>query len=349
MDTPNTAATRQFDGLVLVRVKPTKLSELRALLAAIGQQTLLRMQGRGGPAEVKLPFEKLQTVHFARLVLVEAPGQAPLLAFSTNFDGVEGEPECSRARALSFHLAELCREAGPALEEVFAHCEGFRAGDLAGYLKRHQRVASTFYVGSSGRSKKQIAWEANLRRRVEAALDAVGLESAPPELVRERVLQELARDPAYAQFLDGQGQLDLPPFPAQPDNEPRISTITRRLIAAVVLLYVLVCAAIWLWAPMPEQFLHADWSSRALRTGAAAALGLAAFAAVAVPLYARFRHLEETDPQFQVKLSDATHHAFRVASADENYFLQNQLTHVVRLKAGPLRWLLIRVVFWALQ
>src|SRR6478752_2156333 len=322
MDTPKTTATRQFDGLVLLRVKPQKLSDLRTLLSEIGRQTILRMQGRLEPEAVKLPFDKLQTVHFARFALIEDPGEAPLLAFSTNYDGVEGEPECSRERALAFHLAEVCREAGPALEEIFAHCEGFRAGELARYLKRHQRVASTFYVGSSGRSRKQIAWEADLRRRVEAALDSGGLESAPPELVRERVLERLARDPAYAQFLDARGQLDLPAFPAQPDNEPRIASITRWLIAGVVLLYLVVGAAIWLWAPMPEQFLHDDGLSLALRSGASAALALVAFAAIALPLYLRFRHLEDTDAQFQVKLSDATHRAFSVASADENFFLQ---------------------------
>jgi Dyp-type peroxidase family len=80
-----------------------------------------------------------------------------------------------------------------------------------------------------------------------------------------------------------------------------------------------------------------------------AALAALFLGSVAAALYLRFRRLEDTDPQFQPELSDQTHAAFRVASADENHFLQNQLTHVVRIKPGPLRWALIRVVFYALQ
>ncbi len=355
MDTPRQSATRQFDGLVLVYVKPQKLKELRELLAELGSQTMARMQQRVPMSELKLPFEKLQTVHYARLVLVdrhpadEHERPRPLLAFSTNFDGAEGEPDCSRERALSLHIAELVREVGPALEDVFEHCEGFRKGNLASYLKRNQRAASTFYVGSSGRSRNQILWEAELRRHVDAALDAGGLESAPPEAVRERVLKRLAADPTYRDFLGADGRLDLPPFPAQPDNEPRVSAIIRALIFAAVLLFLLCCVAIWLWAPMPDQFLRHDGLSYVLRGGTSALLALLGIAALAGPLYLRFRHLEDTDPQFQPELSDATHRDFSVASTDENYFLQNQLTHVVRVKPGPLRWLLIRVVFFALQ
>jgi Dyp-type peroxidase family len=355
MPTPKTTATRQFDGLVLVGVQPQNLDSLRRLLRQIGEQTIARMQRRIPLADVELPFEKLETVHYARLVLIDRhpaddPQQPhPLLAFSTNFDGVEGDPDCSYERALELHIAELVREAGRALDRVFEHCEGFRSGQLAAYLKRHQRRAATFYVGSSGRSRNQILWEAELRRHVDAALDALGTQTAPAEAVREQILKRLAADEPYRPFVDGQGELDLPSFPAQPDNEPRITGTIHALIAAGVLVYLLAAAAIWLWAPMPAQFLHQDGLSRSLRTLSSALLTLGALGGLAAALYARFRHLETTDPQFQPELSEATHRAFEVASADENYFLQNQLTHVVRIKPGPLRWLLIRVVFRALQ
>jgi Dyp-type peroxidase family len=355
MPTPKTTATRQFDGLVLVDVQPQKLESLRRLLGQIGKQTIARMQQRIPLADVKLPFEKLETVHYARLVLVDrhpAGGPErlrPLLAFSTNFDGVEGDPDCSYQRALDSHIAELVRETGPALEEVFEHCEGFRSGQLSAYLKRHQRRAATFYVGSSGRSRNQILWEAELRRRVDAALDALGTQTAPPEVVREQILARLAADEQYRHFLDAQGKLDLPSFPAQPENEPRITAMIRWLIAAGVLVYLLVAAASWRWAPMPAPLPRQDWLRVGLRAVSAALLALGGIGALAAAAYARFRHLEATDPQFQPELSEATHRAFEVASADENYFLQNQLTHVVRIKPGPLRWLLIRAVFVVLQ
>jgi Dyp-type peroxidase family len=355
MYTPKETATRQFDGLVLVYVKAGRLEGLRALLAQLGEQTTARMQRRLAAPEARLPFENLRTVHYARLVLVDRdpsrPREAmrPLLAFSTNFDGPEGEAECSRARALDHHVAELVREASPALEEIFDHCEGFRRGELASYLKRNQRGASTFYVGSSGRSRDQILWEAELRRRVDATLDSGDFETSSPEEVRERVIGRLAAAPEYARFLDERGDLNLPPFPAQPDNEPLIDAWFRKLYAVGALLYLLTWAALWLWAPMPARFERADFWGYALRGASAAVLSLLVLGSIAGALYLRFRRLEVTDPQFQPELSEKTHADFHFASADENHFLQNQLTHVVRVKPGPLRWLLIRTVFYALQ
>jgi Dyp-type peroxidase family len=355
MYTPKETATRQFDGLVLVHVKPERLAALRSLLAELGEQTLLRMQQRLAADAVRLPFEKLRTVHYARFVLVDRdPSDSlrkvpPMLAFSTNFDGPEGESECSRARALEGHVAELVREAGPALEEVFDHCEGYRRGSLAAYLKRHQRTAKTFYVGSSGRSRDQVLWEAALRRDVDAALDGGAFEATPPEEVREQVMQRLAKNPAYARFLDSRGALALPSFPPQPDNERAIDAWLRRLIALGALLYAFTALALFRWAPMPEAFLRADGWSVTLRSATAAVLALLLLGGLALALYLRFRHLEDTDPQFQPQVSEKTHEDFRFASAGENQFLQNQLTHVVRIKPGPLRWLLIRVVFYALQ
>lgn len=356
MYTPKETATRQFDGLVLVRVKPDRLRALRELLTRLGEQTLARMEQRIAASEARLPFEELRTVHYARLALIDRdPSRAgeqtaPLLAFSTNFDGPEGEAECSRRRALELHVAELVREAGPVLEEVFDHCEGFRRGALARYLKKNQRAASTFYVGSSGRSRDQILWEAQLRRRVDAALDAGGFETSSPEEVREQVLKRLAAEPDYARFLeDGSGDLRLPSFPAQPDNEPQINAWLYKLYALGALVLVLAWAACWRWAPMPARFENPDSWGYVLRGGTAALLALLALGGLAGALYLRFRRLEDTDPQFQPVLSEKTHADFRVASADENHLLQNQLTHVARVKPGPLRWLLIRTVFYVLQ
>ncbi|RYZ03807.1 MAG: Dyp-type peroxidase [Myxococcales bacterium] len=355
MQTPKATATRQFDGLVLVYVRPDRVEELRALLARLGEQTTARMQGQLVASAVELPFERLRTVHYARLALIDRnPADRldrvrPMLAFSTNFDGPEGEAQCAPARALDHHVEELVREATPALEALFEHCEGFRRGELRAYLKEHRRGASTFYVGSSGRSRDQILWEAELRRRVDAALDAGGFESSAPEEVREEVLKRLAAEPAYAPFLDASGDLDLPPFPAQPDNEPLVAAWLSRLVGLGVLVYLLTVVALWLFAPMPARFLQPDGWGYALRSASAVGLGLLLLGGFAGALYWRFRHLESTDPQFQPELSPKTHEDFRFASAGENHFLQNQLTHVVRIKPGPLRWLLIRVVFYALQ
>jgi Dyp-type peroxidase family len=316
-----TTATRQFAGLVLARVAEDKVASLRALLAEIRAQTLASMRG-APPAAPIVPFHALELVHYARFVLLEGEFvREPLLAFSTNYDGPEGETHCGRRRALAHHLDELVARAGPGLERVFAHCADYRPGELRRFLQRHQRPAATFYVGSSGRSRNQILWERELRRAVDRALDAGGFEHSRPEVVRSAVLAALA--PRYA---------SIPTFPPQPTLEWRITLAVYVLVGvALGLLGLAVCTGVACGLPL------AGWL---------AAVGL--MLAVPLVLVLRFRALERSDPQFQPRASAETRRAFEVASADENEFLQNQLTHLVPIKPGLLRWLLIRVVFLAL-
>src|SRR4051794_20644400 len=94
---PKTSATRQFAGCVLARVLPEKLETLRSLLAQIGRETTEAM--RGAPVTKALvPLHLVGTIHYARFVLVDAKAgrktdakSDTMLAFSTNYDGPEGE------------------------------------------------------------------------------------------------------------------------------------------------------------------------------------------------------------------------------------------------------------------
>ncbi|HEY3496125.1 MAG TPA: hypothetical protein VGK73_15610, partial [Polyangiaceae bacterium] len=332
---PKTTATRQFAGLVFARVEPEKLETLRDLLQTAGRETIEGMRGHP-PADPIVPFRRLASIHYARFVLHDSdPKVGPWLAFSTDYDGPEGEEGCSESRALAFHLDELVREAGPGLERIFACCAGY-GGDLRSFLKRNRLGASTFYVGSSGRSRAQIEWEAELRRRVDAILDSRDWRHTAPEAVREAVLKELAK--AYPEHCDAAGKLDLPYFPAQPDLEGKIASFKTTAVACAAALWGLSVFLVWTWLkPRPWAFVEAPL------------LVSLVLAVVVLLTVRRFRKLEQTDPQFQPRFSEVTHEHFRVASADENRFLQNQLTHLVPIKPGPLRWLLIRAVFHALQ
>jgi len=310
---PKTSATRQFAGCVLARVRPDQLASLKQLLQQIGAETTRAMQSL--PVTTPLvPFTRLRTVHYARFALLEHDQQTgPQLAFSTNYDGPEGEDDCSESRAFKLHVEELVTEAGAGLERVFAHCEGFRSGKLSEFIKSRQRPASTFYVGSSGRSRDQILFEATLRRRVESILDAGNFRKAEPEVVRTEVLARLKPDFP-----------EIPRFPAQPDLTGRVKLARYVLGGLVLVLGALIVATTGLY-------------------------GITATLLIVLGLAFYFRHLELTDPQFQPSYSERTVKDFSVASAEENVFLQNQLTHVVALKPGTLRWVLIRLVFTALQ
>lgn len=318
---PKTTATRQFAGLVLAAVDPAKRDALRSLLAEIRAQTVATMRG-APPLDAIVPFHELETIHYARFVLLDGAGvKEPLLAFSTNYDGPEGEAAASASRAFALHVSELVRKAGPGLERVFAHCRGFTAGRLERFIRKHQRPASTFYVGSSGRSRNQILWERELRRAVDRVLDRGGFETSRPEVVRSAVLDAL--DATYPA---------IPTFPAQPDLEWRITLATVLLVgAAVAVLGLGVVAGVAL------ELSAWQWI-----------FALGSLVALVGALVVRFRWLELTDPQFQPAQDARTVAEFELASAGENDFLQNQLTHLVPIKPGPLRWVLIRLVFFAL-
>lgn len=313
VNSPKTTATRQFAGLVLAEVAPEQLLTLRELLSAIGRETILSMQGKP-PESPIVPFHRLATVHYARFVLIEHFAKSgPLLAFESNYDGPEGEDSCSEGRALSHHIADLLQNAGEGLERVFSCCRGYRPGKLESFIRSRQRSAATFYVGSSGRSRGQILWEAALRRKVERILDAGEFSQALPEQVRSAVLKAL--EPEYG---------SIPTFPPQPDLLGRVAALRNVAIGLALAGGIAVVAF-------------------------GGPLGVAATLVPIGALLWRFRYLERTDPQFQPEYSAETVAQFREASVDENRFLQNQLTHLVPIKPGPLRWALIRAVFAALQ
>ena len=318
---PKTTATRQFPYFALARVKKGALAALRTRLKEIDVQTTAVMRGQS-QGQVVLPFQNLMTVHYARFVVIGGrQNDGPMLAFSTNYDGPEGDDSCSERTALKRHIEELVSEARTGLESVFQHCRGFRKGKLAQYLNKNRIRAQTFYVGSQGRSRDQILWEAELRRRVDGILDAGNWSRKDPEKIRDEVSKKLK--PHYN---------NIPSFPPQPDREAwRRKVKTVGVLAAVALL---AAVLILTWNPDTASPL---W------------IRIAAVAATAIVLLGWFRHKEKIDPVFEPKYTTETHQHFAWASQGENQFLGNQLTHLVDVKPGVLRWVVIRVVFLALQ
>lgn len=308
--------------MVLAEVLPERRARLTQLLEEVSSDTIAAM--RGSPRKDALvPFQQLYGVHYARLVLFEHAGLGPMLAFATDYDGPEGQPDCSEREAFEQHLCELGKLAR-GLDQVFACCKGHRAGQLTQFLRDRRVRSRTFYVGAPGRSCQQILWEAQLAARVKLLAAERALSAGSPEQRRDAIRDQLRH----------QG-LTLPAFPAQPDLTGRFDRVMRRaklglLLGAAELAALLALAFSWpLWAAL-----------------ICSVLVLASCAGLAV---LHLRWLERTDPQFQPQLSAAAHAADEAAAQGENLFFQNQLTHLVPIKPGLLRGLLIRAVFVVLQ
>jgi len=325
-----TSPTRQFALLILVPILPGRLEELRALLQTIARETVEVMRG-SPPSTQLLPFQDVDGLHYARFVIIDRPAEGAseepaLLAFATDYDGPEGESECPEHRARNVHIDALLELSGATLSRIYQCCEGYIQSDLKRYLKRHSVPSQTFFVGAPGRSCKQILWEAELRRTVSELLDVGQWRDRSPEAIRTTIRGALEERPSYSEGIEQ--------FPAQPDLEPRVTRVAVGLQLAVVVVVIGLFAAGW----------HTSGAWSVVFYGALALLFLTPLA-----IAARLRTLEGRDPQFQPEFSGSTHEHLREASTDENLFLQNQLTHFVQRKPGPLRWLLIRGVFRTLQ
>jgi hypothetical protein len=148
---------------ILAEVRPGHADELRRVLGSLSA---------GEPTGGKLPFARLDMVHFARLFVLDeaedlAGARLPArLVFLTDLDAPTRR-----------YLGELVDLAGDTLDELYAHCERYpaegertRARRLA-YLRAHAVGADTVYVNTIGRGVRQVHQEARLREAIQGFLD----------------------------------------------------------------------------------------------------------------------------------------------------------------------------------
>lgn len=327
--------THQYAMTFVAPVDQTSYQSLSELLEHINQQTIQVMRG-APPSAVVVPFHEVESLHYGRFLLVAASpehGDPAMLVLSTNYDGPEGAPNRDVEGARARHLKQLVDAAGAGLNRVLQYCRGGKADfskeELLAFLGRpeHQVPANTFYVGSSGRSKRQILGEFELRKHIELAADWVRAtlpHIKDPEQLRDAIKKKLQ-----------ESGTELPPsFPPQPDGRLKIA-----LVAGPILLALLGT----LGGVVPLGLYVALGGMVPL-----ALLVLVGLSPLAIA-YFYLRHLEKTDPVEEPQHNAATRNHTIEASTGENLFMQNQLTHLVDLKPGLFRYGLINAVFFALQ
>lgn len=144
-----------------------------------------------------IPFGKLPGVHFARLLVLDEvsdlrgeriPAQLVFLA------DVDAE--------LDDRLNELITIAGPGLDTVYRHCEGYpvqgpvsRRDQLA-YLRGHMVKYAANYVNTVGMSLQQVRQEAQLREAVGRFLDARDWSGRTQDEVRAAIQEFVRGEPS---------------------------------------------------------------------------------------------------------------------------------------------------------
>ncbi len=162
------------DRLIIVAAVPDpRIAGLRALLATMN---LPGFPGVADPANPLFPFGAFETIHFARLVVLEDntlgdrevyPGlpktEPTYLCLLIDCDG--------DATALMRRIAREC----PGLRKVLAFCADFGEGeDLARWMAAHRVRSAASYVNWVGRTVAQAREEARLRDLLREALRQVG-------------------------------------------------------------------------------------------------------------------------------------------------------------------------------
>ena len=181
--------TPQSTFMVVAPIDPRREQELRGLLASMNNAP-----GRVNAANALIPFGEFDTLHFARLVILDdktledvrvydLPVRAcPLyLAFLGDFDG-----------DVNAFLGKLVKRAGKGLRSIFSCCEGFTGDtDLVAWMKQHETPPAAAYVNWRGRTVRRIREEAALKKALEEYLEvhAPALTGIPPREIFSKLQQ----------------------------------------------------------------------------------------------------------------------------------------------------------------
>ena len=172
------------DHFIVASVVPRdRISDLRGLLATM---TVPGFPGAADPANAILPFGRFETIHFARLTVLEdntlgdravyprLPRTEPVyLCLMVDCDGDAAET-----------MRRIAREC-PELKKAFAFCADFPAdADLDRWMAAHRIESAASYVNWVGRTAVQAREEANLRAQLREALPRVAARE-PQSVVQE--------------------------------------------------------------------------------------------------------------------------------------------------------------------
>lgn len=310
--------TSQASLLVMPRIKAGHLDALITLL-----DTIAKPEDEDVEINPIIPFAKLRTVHFLRILVhypspsseapipeyqgkpqAHGPAIPPKLLFSTDYDGT-----------LDAHIDELLRVAGPGLDQVFGHCEGWPGlGDpraVHGFFLLNRVESNTFYTGTLNRSVDQIHREAALRDRVEEFLDAEqkqGTLPAEPQAIRARILEFIG------------GQPDLAWTKVEPGGYPEPSRLVSLLLRFWYVAALIVLGAIWFGV----------WKAAGPGMAWKVTLGIvAAVVVVGGAAVAYLAHLSRTDP---VIVNPGVKEHTSELESTEDRIVQNEMSSVIYIK-----------------
>ena len=299
------------EGLTIVtRIADGEVEALRASLQAIEDDI---------EANPYIPFRQFETIHFARWVVFDASTDAQgrptpaQLVFSTNVD----EP-------VAAHLDELYDKGRDGLNHVYRHCVGYpppgerTREHVVAYLRQHEMGYNTLYVGTRGRTMRQIHREGALRDRLQDFLDEQlqtdpGFREQAPENIRQALQAFVRAQPDLAWALKGSTY--------QPRWWPRLRDAAFAGGVGLVLVLPFVVGGLTGWGAGGSVF--------------------GGYLLVALAAAGILRRKEQQDEQYPAE-TDFAH--VRTLALREDRIVQNQMSSVTNVKPGWFRGALLALV-----
>ena len=175
--------------MVVAPIDPRREAELRGLLASMNDAP-----GRVNAANALIPFGQFETLHFARLVILDDKTQEDVRVYSLPvrtyplylafLGDVDGDPDA--------FLGKLVKRAGKGLQSIFSCCEGFASDtDLVAWMKEHETPSAAAYVNWRGRTVRRVREEAALKKALDEYLEghASALTGSPPREILSKLQQ----------------------------------------------------------------------------------------------------------------------------------------------------------------
>lgn len=298
------AAQREQSSMTLLHpVRPEKREDLIALLRIIGRDI-------GGKRDnTYIRFADFPQIHFARWVVLPAHGDTPpQLAFGTDHDGDDAGL-----------LRDLAARALPALDAVYAHCDGWPGASdaerAARYLLAGRLPYAARHVACRGRTvatlKQAVADRRRMQRYVDDALQP-RLNAAPPPPPDKAAARE-----TVARIVRETG----------PTLPPRRAPVNWQLPALGL---AVLGGGAWALSRLP---VAGRWAVLLGLAGAAGAYLLA------------LRAREKADEKRWRPADRPSLEKLRELRGWEDQIVQNQMTHLVPVKPGRLRQATLRTLF----
>jgi hypothetical protein len=172
--------TPQASFMILAPIDPQRETQLRQLLASMNHAP-----GRVNANNALIPFAQFDTLHFARLLIVDDKTVDDIRLYNltsvtyplylTFLGDVDGERDT--------FLEELAKLTPTGLRAIFSCCKGFTpATDLVTWMKQHSSPSSAEYQNWPGRTVRRVREEAALREALEGYIknNVSALTGLPP-------------------------------------------------------------------------------------------------------------------------------------------------------------------------